>query len=117
MSLTGMVQRIRRYDIFTPEYLHVANSAFQNPRNWSRAKKIFVTFEICFLTFSVYIGSAIYTPGLLDVVQVFGVSQVAATLGLCLYVAGYGLGPLIWSPMSEIPQIGRLWVYIGTLCK
>jgi DHA1 family multidrug resistance protein-like MFS transporter len=76
-----------------------------------------VTFEICFLTFSVYIGSAIYTPGLEDVVQVFGVAQVPATLGLTLYVAGYGLGPIIWSPMSEIPQIGRLWVYIGTLRK
>ncbi|KAH7080483.1 major facilitator superfamily domain-containing protein [Paraphoma chrysanthemicola] len=87
----------------------------QNPRNWSRAKKFFVTFEICFLTFSVYIGSAIYTPGLLDVVEVFGVAQVPATLGLTLYVAGYGLGPIIWSPMSEVPQIGRLWVYIGTL--
>jgi len=87
----------------------------QNPRNWSRAKKYFVTFEICFLTFSVYIGSAIYTPGLMDVMQVFGVAQVPATLGLTLYVAGYGLGPIIWSPMSEIPQLGRLWVYIGTL--
>jgi len=65
----------------------------------------------------VYIGSAIYTPGLRDVVQVFGVGQVPATLGLTLYVAGYGLGPIIWSPLSEIPQVGRLWVYIGTLCK
>jgi hypothetical protein len=64
----------------------------------------------------VYIG-AIYTPGLMDVERVFGVAQVPATLGLTLYVAGYGLGPIIWSPMSEIPQIGRLWVYIGTLCK
>jgi len=87
----------------------------QNPRNWSRGKKFFVTFEICFLTFSVYIGSAIYTPGLMDVMQVFGVGNVPATLGLTLYVAGYGLGPIIWSPMSEIPQIGRLWVYITTL--
>jgi len=87
----------------------------QNPRNWSRAKKFFVTFEFCFLTFSVYIGSAIYTPGLMDVMEVFGVAQVPATLGLTLYVAGYGLGPIIWSPLSEIPQVGRLWVYIGTL--
>jgi len=87
----------------------------QNPRNWSRAKRFFVTFEICFLTFSVYIGSAIYTPGLMSVMADFGVAQVPATLGLTLYVAGYGLGPIIWSPMSEIPQIGRLWVYIGTL--
>jgi MFS family permease len=45
----------------------------------------------------------------------FGVSQVAATLGLTLFVAGYGLGPMIWAPMSEIPQIGRNPIYIGTL--
>jgi DHA1 family multidrug resistance protein-like MFS transporter len=58
-----------------------------NPRNWSTVKKFFVTFEICFLTFSVYIGSAIYTAGIQDVVRVFGVSQVAATVGLTLYVS------------------------------
>lgn len=45
----------------------------------------------------------------------FGVSQVAATLGLCLFVAGYGLGPMIFSPMSEIPQVGRNPVYLITL--
>jgi DHA1 family multidrug resistance protein-like MFS transporter len=49
------------------------------------------------------------------VVAQFGVSQVAATLGLTLFVAGYGLGPMIWAPMSEIPQIGRNLVYIGAL--
>lgn len=86
-----------------------------NPRNWSRAKKYFVTAEVVILTFSVYIGSAIYTAGIQDVMLQFGVAQVPATLGLTLYVAGYGLGPLIWSPMSEVPQIGRLWVYITTL--
>lgn len=56
--------------------------------------KVFVTFQICFLTIGVYIGSAIYSAGLLDVMEVFGVSQVAALLGLTLFVAGYGLGPV-----------------------
>lgn len=74
-----------------------------------------MTFCICLLTFSVYIGSAIYTAGIQDVQRVFGVSQVAATLGLTLFVAGYALGPMIWAPMSEIPQIGRNPIYIGTL--
>ena len=46
---------------------------------------------------------------------IFGVSQVAATLGLTIFVAGYGLGPMLWSPMSEIPQIGRNPIYLGTL--
>ncbi|KAJ4367532.1 GTPase-activating protein [Neocucurbitaria cava] len=69
----------------------------QNPRNWSRPKKYFVTFEIVLLTFSVYIGSAIYTPGITDVVQVFDVAQVPATLGLTLVgaVCGPVLGPLV----------------------
>ena len=84
------------------------------PMNWSTFKKVFVTFEICLLTFSVYIGSAIYSAGEESVVKDFGVSQVKA-LGLTLFVAGYGLGPMIWAPMSEIPQIGRNPIYIGTL--
>ncbi|KXJ86480.1 MFS transporter [Microdochium bolleyi] len=87
----------------------------ENPQNWSTTKKVFVTFEITFLTFAVYIGSAIYTAGLLDVVMTFNVSTVAATLGLTLFVAGYGLGPMIWAPLSELPQIGRNPIYIITL--
>lgn len=74
-----------------------------------------MTFEICLLTFSVYIGSAIYTADILDVTREFGVSTVAATLGLTLFVAGYGIGPMIWSPLSEIPQIGHNPDYILTL--
>ncbi|RAL65054.1 hypothetical protein DID88_001161 [Monilinia fructigena] len=71
----------------------------ENPQNWSTGKKFFVTFLICLLTFAVYIGSAIYSAGEIDVMQKFGVSQVAATTGLT----------------TEIPQIGRNPVYIGTL--
>ncbi|KAK5121017.1 hypothetical protein LTR85_005801 [Meristemomyces frigidus] len=87
----------------------------ENPMNWSSFKKVFVTFEICLLTTSVYIGSSIYSAGTTSVVAIFGVSEVAATLGLTLFVAGYGVGPLLWSPMSEIPQIGRNPIYLGTL--
>ncbi|TIA15096.1 putative caffeine resistance protein 5 [Aureobasidium pullulans] len=47
--------------------------------------------------------------------MVFGVSTVVATIGLTLFVAGYGLGPMIWLPMSEIPQIGRNPIYMSTL--
>ena len=83
--------------------------------NWSVPKKVFVAFEICLLTFSVYIGSAIYSAGTESIVQDFGVSQTKATLGLSLFVAGYAIGPMLWAPMSEIPQVGRNPIYIGTL--
>ncbi|KAI5195387.1 hypothetical protein AUEXF2481DRAFT_103146 [Aureobasidium subglaciale EXF-2481] len=86
-----------------------------NPQNWSTFKKCFVTFNICFLTLSVYVGSAIYTSGLPFMTQEFGVSTEVITIGLTLYVLGYGIGPMIFAPLSEIPQIGRNPIYISTL--
>ena len=85
-----------------------------NPQNWSTGKKAFVTFQIDLYTFAVYMGSAIYTPSTFGVVEAFGVSLPVASLGLALYVLGYGLGPLLFSPLSEIPIIGRNPPYIIT---
>jgi hypothetical protein len=31
----------------------------------------------------------------------FGVGEFKASLGLALYVLGYGIGPLIFAPLSE----------------
>lgn len=115
---TGTARMIQRQVVTIhpiPKIPSQLTNIHQNPQNWSNPKKFFVTFEICFLTFSVYIGSAIYSAGIQDVMTVFGVSQVAATLGLTLFVAGYAVGPMVWAPMSEIPQIGRNPVYILTL--
>ncbi|OLN91709.1 Caffeine resistance protein 5 [Colletotrichum chlorophyti] len=84
----------------------------EDPQNWPLTKKVLVTFQICLLTTGIYFGSSIYSAGLLDVMRVFHVGQVEALLGLTLFVAGYGM---IWSPLSEIPYLGRNPIYIGTL--
>ncbi|KAJ1019923.1 hypothetical protein NDA16_004204 [Ustilago loliicola] len=87
-----------------------------NPLNWSMARKSFVTGLLCLLTFSVYMGSAIYTPGVQLLANYFSVGTVTATLGLTLFVLGYGLGPMIGlSSASEIPAIGRSLPYLITL--
>lgn len=82
------------------------------PTNWTQKKKFLVTFELCLLTTSIYIGSSIYSAGEQQITQVFGVSTVVATIGLTTFVAGYGLGPMIWSPMSKIPQIGGTPMFV-----
>ncbi|KAM0085828.1 hypothetical protein ACKRZS_001917 [Fusarium odoratissimum] len=46
--------------------------------------------------------------------QEFNVTETAASLGLALYVLGYGFGPLLFSPLSEVPYIGRNPIYIIT---
>lgn len=61
-----------------------------NPQNWSLFKKCATTGQVCFLTFSIYIGSAIYTAGIVDIEHYFGISEVAAVLGLTVFVLGYG---------------------------
>ncbi|THW33676.1 MFS general substrate transporter [Aureobasidium pullulans] len=85
-----------------------------NPQNWTKTKKGMVTALICIYTTAVYTGSAIYTPSAEGVMHVFGVSATAASLGIALFVFAYGLGPLIFSPLSEIASIGRNPPYIIT---
>ncbi|CAI7600736.1 unnamed protein product, partial [Penicillium discolor] len=87
----------------------------ENPHNWSNRKRALVTTVICLYTFVVYTTSAIYTSSTEGVMKEFGVSTLVATLGLSLYVLGYGVGPLVFSPLSEIPLIGRNPVYIVTM--
>ncbi|KAK7432614.1 hypothetical protein QQZ08_000822 [Neonectria magnoliae] len=87
----------------------------QNPQNWTNRKRGSVALLICLYTFVVYTSSAIYTSSTEGVMQKFGVSQLKATLGLSIYVLGYGIGPLLFSPLSEIPIIGRNPVYIITM--
>jgi MFS transporter, DHA1 family, multidrug resistance protein len=65
-------------------------------------------------TFTFYLGSAIYTPSAGGVMEEFNVGTQVASLGLSMYVLAYGIGPLIFSPMSEIPSIGRNPPYIIT---
>ncbi|KAJ5786900.1 major facilitator superfamily domain-containing protein [Penicillium pulvis] len=87
----------------------------ENPHNWSNLKRALLTTIICLYTFVVYTTSAIYTASELGIMKEFGVSEIVATLGLSIYVLGYGTGPLIFSPLSEIPIIGRNPVYIITM--
>ncbi|KAJ6531380.1 major facilitator superfamily domain-containing protein [Mycena vulgaris] len=87
----------------------------ENPRNWSFSKRAFVAFNISFLTFSIYIGSAIYTSSIPGLMSEFNVSLTTATLGLTLYVLGYGIGPMFLSPLQELPLLGRNPVYMATL--
>lgn len=99
----------------------------ENPQNWSTPKKCFTFGQICILTFTVYIGSAIITPAEPTFVSIYGVSGQVSSLVLSMYVLGYGTGPLFFSPLSEVPRLGRnipymtsftlfILITIGTAC-
>lgn len=85
-----------------------------NPQNWSAGIKFWISFVICLYTFVVYSASAIYTSSIEGVSVEYGLTPAVASLGLSLYVLAYGIGPLIFAPMSEIASIGRSPVYFAT---
>ncbi|CAN6629736.1 fluconazole resistance protein 1 [Trichomonascus vanleenenianus] len=87
----------------------------ENPYNWALWKKVVFILQIGILTVSIYMGSSIYTPGFVQIQQDFHVSQVVSILPLAVFVMGYGLGPMFWSPFSENPAVGRTNIYVLTL--
>ncbi|KAI5951246.1 MDR1 [Candida jiufengensis] len=86
-----------------------------NPKNWPTIERCFFIFEIAFLTTSVYMASAIYTPGIQQIEMEFKITQPVASLGVFAFVLGYGIGPIFFSPLSENATFGRSSIYIITL--
>jgi DHA1 family multidrug resistance protein-like MFS transporter len=88
------------------------NDDKDNPRNWSSGKKAWVLLVVSLYTFVVYCAASIITPTVENVMQRYHISTEVATLGLSLYVFGYAVGPMIWSPLSEVHFIGRNPTYL-----
>jgi hypothetical protein len=86
-----------------------------NPLNWPLWRRWLVVLDICLLTFIIDIASPVLSPGVKLIMSEFHIGHVKATLGTTLYILGLGFGPLILSPISEIPGIGRNKPYIITL--
>ncbi|KAL0930467.1 major facilitator superfamily transporter [Colletotrichum truncatum] len=93
---------------------YTSNDA-DNPLNWSHFRRGLITFFLYLYTSVIYMSSAIYTPSQNGVMEEFEVNHAQSALGLALFVLGYGIGPLLFSPLGEVPSFGRSWVYIITM--
>jgi DHA1 family multidrug resistance protein-like MFS transporter len=78
---------------------------------WSSRKRAFVAVLICFYTWVAYAGASIYTASEGEVMDRFSVNYTEAALTLSLHILAYGIGPLVFAPLCEIPAIGRNLVY------
>ncbi|KAK0125648.1 hypothetical protein ONS95_000347 [Cadophora gregata] len=85
----------------------------ENPQNWSNTYRWYVTIVVSLLVVCVAYGSAIVTGGLGLIEEKYDVSLEVAILTCSIMVCGFAVGPLLWSPLSEI--IGRRPVYIISL--
>lgn len=86
-----------------------------NPHNWPLFSKALFLSLIMTLTASVYMASAVYTPGVDKIMREFKVGHVVSLLPLTLFVIGYAVGPILFAPMSEKTHCGRSSIYISSL--
>lgn len=85
----------------------------ENPKNWSKAYKWYITMVVALTCFVVAFASSVVTPDIEGVAEEFNVSSEVALLSITLFVVGFGLGPLVFAPLSEV--YGRKIIYVTTL--
>lgn len=81
----------------------------ENPKNYSKTRKWFITAFTGLLCFAVSVGSSMPTGDLKGAAQTLGVANVSINLSITLFVAGFGFGPMFFAPLSEI--FGRWIIY------
>ncbi|OQV01755.1 hypothetical protein CLAIMM_07052 [Cladophialophora immunda] len=72
------------------------------PVNWTMKKKVITTALYGFTTMSATWASSSYSPGTEQVSHDFHVGTEVSTLGTTLFLIGFGIGPLLWAPLSEV---------------
>lgn len=82
----------------------------ENPQSWPGFPRWLQLSLIGFATLSLTAASSAYGAAQPDLERQFHVSGEVTLLGISLFVIGFGAGPLVWSPLSDI--YGRRTMYI-----
>ncbi|KAL2214714.1 MFS general substrate transporter [Sarocladium strictum] len=81
-----------------------------NPRNFNRSWRFFITASVTLLAFVATTAGAIYAPAQEAVEKEFDCSEIVAVLPLSMYNWGLAFGPLVGAPLSE--AYGRKAVFL-----
>jgi hypothetical protein len=71
------------------------------PLNWTFKKKVVTTLLYGLTTMGTTWASSVISPGINLISEDFEVKTIVATCSISLMLFGFGLGPLVWAPLSE----------------
>ncbi|EGZ69589.1 MFS general substrate transporter [Neurospora tetrasperma FGSC 2509] len=83
------------------------------PMNWPMKKKIMTTMLYGLITMSASWASSSYSAGTAQVSTHFDVGHEVAVLGTSIFLVGFGIGPLLWAPLSEDYQTLMITRFFG----
>ncbi|KAG1841538.1 MFS general substrate transporter [Suillus subalutaceus] len=93
-------------DNIDPYLVQFAPDDKENPKNWSRRRRWYLTYFAGLLGFNATFASSAPSGIATQLMAQFKLSEEVAALTISLFVAGYCVGPLFWGPLSE--QVGQL---------
>ncbi|CAO0795132.1 unnamed protein product [Mucor circinelloides] len=115
-DLEAVNSRIMTHQSEKRPVMHYVNWDVNDPEcpyNWDTKRRWVYTMILACLVVSAAFGSSVITGRINGVVESFGCSEEVAILQVSLMVFGFMIGPLLWSPLSEL--FGRKPVYIVAL--
>jgi len=74
----------------------------EDPKNWSNARKWWCTMVVAVTCFVVAFASSVITADIGSMATEFGVSYEAGLVSISVFVVGFGVGPMIFAPLSEV---------------
>jgi hypothetical protein len=72
------------------------------PFNWPFRKKVVTTILYGFTTMGATWASSVYSPAINQISSQYHVGTEVSSLGITFLLLGFGLGPLLWAPLSEV---------------
>ncbi|KAH7153369.1 major facilitator superfamily domain-containing protein [Dactylonectria macrodidyma] len=72
------------------------------PMNWPTKKKVLTTLLYGLVTMTATWASSAYSAGTRQIAEHFNVGNQVSILGTTLFLLGFGVGPLLWAPLSEV---------------
>ncbi|GEQ66500.1 hypothetical protein JCM33374_g163 [Metschnikowia sp. JCM 33374] len=80
----------------------------ENPRNWSRANKLFQTALVSTYSLISPMSSSMLSPAMNEISESLGIKKpVIKSLCVSIMILAWAIGPLIIAPMSESDRVGR----------
>lgn len=109
----SLIRRNTNRNRFTHPLSHVKTSEDQivdfdgpddpyRPINWPFRKKLVTTLLYGLTTMGSTWASSVYSPATGQISNEYGVANEVGILGTSFLLMGFGLGPLLWAPLSEV---------------
>ncbi|KAF2856780.1 MFS general substrate transporter [Plenodomus tracheiphilus IPT5] len=96
-----------------PEPPHLAK--YMNPFDWSNTRKQFTILVSCIITALTAFSAGAYSPGVGQMSEEWGVSNVAVLVGITTFTTGFAIAPMVLAPFSEINGRRPMFIASGIL--